>query len=127
MPPTSSTSQTRSSRALLWYAFLGAPVAWLVHIGARYPLVPTACAHDLMLVLHMITAVTLVLTLGAAVAAVVFVVRARPGPPSRQHPPSSRVRYMALVGLAFSLLFAAVIAAELLPSLMQDPCVHVRL
>jgi hypothetical protein len=124
--PPAARRPFQINRVLLWYAFLGPPVIWLVHIGARYPLVPTACAHDFPLALHVVTLATLAAMIGAAVAAGAILRRARssPNPEARV---AKRARYMAVVGLALAVLFSIVIVAELLPALMQDPCVDVRL
>jgi hypothetical protein len=117
-------SPIQVSRSLLWFAFLGPPLAWVAHIGARYPLVPTACALELPWVLHGITILTLSVTLGATLAAVSIWRRARTSP--TRSATVLRIRYMAVVGAMLGVLFAVVIVAELVPALIQDPCLDVR-
>lgn len=126
MPEQPTSTKQGPSRALLWFAFLGPPIAWLVHIGARYPLVPIACAHDLPVVLHVVTVGTLTVAIGAGVAAVSLSRRARASSSSTRGSVPDRVRYMAGVGLVLAMLFSLVIVAELVPALMQDPCLDVR-
>ena len=116
----------RINRTLLWSAFLGPPVVWMAHIGARYPLVPTACARDFTWALHIVTVVTLIGMAGTAAAAVVVLRRTQRSTDTKRRV-IGRARFMATAGLALALLFTIVIAAELLPALMQDPCVDVTL
>lgn len=111
---------------LLWYAFLGGPVAWAVHIAARYPLVPTACKAGAVWILHVITAACLAVSVGAALSAVRVSRAVAPEAATAPRPPASRVRYMAWTGLGFSVLFGTAILLELLPALLQDPCADVR-
>jgi hypothetical protein len=111
-------------RSVLWFAFLGPPLAWVVHIGARYPLVPTACALELPWVLHRITLATLAVTLAATLAAASIWRRARSA--SVRNATARRIHYMAVVGAMLGILFAIVILAELVPALIQDPCLDVR-
>jgi hypothetical protein len=44
------------SNALLWFAFIGPPVFWTVHLLASYPLVSVACRLESTLPLNLITA-----------------------------------------------------------------------
>jgi hypothetical protein len=125
---TSDSSNTPRMRdhVMLWFAFLGPPVAWIVHIGARYPLVPTACSHDFPLLLHFVTIATLAATVGSGIAAGVLYRRSQRAASTKERA-VVRLRYMAVGGLLLSVLFSTVILAELVPALMQDPCLDVRL
>jgi hypothetical protein len=104
--------------ALLWYAALGAPAAWGVHIGARYPLVPLACQGEMPWILHLVSASCLALALGATVAALHVRKRVQP----RADTTGNRIAYMANAGIVFGCLFALIIVAEVIPAFLQDPC-----
>lgn len=112
------------SRFWLWYAFLGGPLAWAAHIGARYPLLPFACRADAVWLLHLVTAGCLVVALGSFGAAVKLIGAQRRA--SGAGAQRGRIDFFVEAGVVFALLFAAVIAAELLPALLADPCIGVR-
>jgi len=118
----SSTFAARH-RVLVAYAIFGGPVAWFVHICARYPLVPLACARNEPWLLHVVTLGLSCVALGSVVTAVLLL-RGRPAPDAAEVG-AGGVRALALVGLASSILFVLVIGAELLPALLQDPCLGV--
>jgi hypothetical protein len=115
--------QRERSRFWLWYAFLGAPTAWALHIGARYPLLPPACRADAVWLLHGVTVGCLLLALGSFAAAARVLARARTS--ETRGAEAGRLALFAKAGVLFGVLFAGVIAAELLPTLVVDPCLGV--
>lgn len=96
------------NQAGLWFALLGAPVAWLVHLGLSYLLVPHACAAGSAAMLHVVTVVTVVAGAGALATAW----RRR----------GAGDAFLGLVGVAISLLFVAVTLLEGIQPVLVDPC-----
>ncbi len=102
-------------------ALLGPPVAWLAHLLASYALVPAVCQGATVLWLHVVTALALAATLGAALASRRLARRA----PTLAEPAAGRARFFARAGLVQSAFFALVILAEALYTFIGDPCAFV--
>lgn len=113
---------------LLTWAVIGAPVAWAVHLGARYPLVPLACGQESELILHAVTAASASGILLAGAASWRLFEKAR-GSSSVEAESirCQRLRYLAAFGMGMSLLFLLVVGSELLPTFFVDPCAGVEL
>lgn len=119
----------RPSRWVMAWAALGAPIAWALHLGARYPFVPVACERSDALILHVITTVSGVGVLLAAVASwrLWACARSKQNHDAREGVRRQRLGYLAAFGIGMSLLFSFVIGAEVLPTLFLDPCMGVEL
>lgn len=113
-----------ASRAALWFAFLGGPIAWSAHLLSSYPLVSVACDLGATTPLHLITALTAAIAAAAAVVGWLSFRRVRAGGPSGLGDAFARARFMALSGLILGLFFTFVILVEGLPPLLQDPCLR---
>ena len=109
---------------VLWFALLGGPVAWTIHLLASYPLVPLACRLQTTLPLNLITAGTAALAAAAALTGALAWKRVR-GVASREgREAPHRARFMAIVGAVLGTFFVYVILVEGLPPILQDPCVE---
>lgn len=129
----------------LWVGILLAPIAFLVDLGARFALVEWACRNDGGFVLWLVAVLAVALAAGGGLRAwrnwKLFSREAAEESEARQ--PSAlqstghalhddlrtdeggkvgRGRFMALVGIAASAFFLAVILASFIPSLLLDPC-----
>lgn len=119
----------------LWFGMLGGAGAWAMHLVFSYSLVPAACSAGLGFLFY----VGIVVFAGIAIAAGFFAWRgwnAGRDPSSAQDDNvggrrfqrngrrlmSDRIRFMALSGLVMSGFFLAVIIAQSVPIIMQDPC-----
>lgn len=120
-----------------WIALLGAPAAWAVHIGARYPLVPVAC--DARSVWPLV-AVTLGCLLGGGLSLAVAMWLSRRCDAAGTRTPRdrtdeellaarapderalSRLALLGRAGVLTSLVFLGAIAAEGITPLFHDPC-----
>lgn len=106
----------------LWFAVLGPPILWAARFGISYTLVPYVCARDAVLLLQVVSVLAL---LGVAAAGLVGWVQWRRAGRSTQVEfggIDARARFMALLGMLGSALFAAVIIAEALAIFFIDPC-----
>jgi putative membrane protein len=107
------------ARWLPWFGLLGAPFAWVVHIGARYPLLPFLCRRGWTLPLHLISLVCGTIAVMAGLSAWRVSVRAR----SRRDPTvAQRERFMGLGGVFCAGVFFLAIVNEALPVFLQPPC-----
>jgi hypothetical protein len=109
-----------ASSIWLWFAFLGAPIAWAVHLMTIYPLVPVACVTGTTVWLQVVNVLTLAAAVLAGVAGWCYL---RP-PEDASETTRRRVRFMACAAIVFSIYFSFVIVAESLPSVLGDPCAH---
>lgn len=112
----------------LWFALLGGPAAWTIHLLASYPLVLLACRLGTNLPLNLLTAATALLAAAAAAAGWrAWRKLGREGPPPAGRAIDratlvGRARFMAVAGAILSVFFTYVILVEGLPPLLQDPC-----
>jgi hypothetical protein len=95
------------------FGFLGAPIAWLVHLVAASALVPVACEVDSHLVVHATTAITAVV----AVAGIVLARRNGSRAAGQGH-----IAFLSTAGFWLGILFLALIILEGLPVFVLDPC-----
>jgi hypothetical protein len=115
------------STEALWFAFIGPLAAWKLQLMVNYILVPFACWNDLSLMIHLASAATLALALGAGWVAwrgwQELQERSRP-----VHDDLSagalhgRIRFMIVSGLIFSAFASLLILAQWIPNLWLSPC-----
>jgi hypothetical protein len=111
--------------ASLWFAMLAGPVAWMIGLNADYSLVRVACAKGTMLPLHLVTLATLLLAASGGVVAWRDWRRAGGEWPGEAGTILERSRFMSVVGLMASALFALTILAQWAAKLFLDPCVAI--
>lgn len=108
--------------ALLWTGLLAGPVAWACDLTASYASVKWVCGSQHTWVLHLITLGALIVTGGGAMAAW-WAFQEAPADAAIDGPrPFDRGRFMALLGLVVSALFALVIIANDIPRAVLDAC-----
>ncbi len=112
----------RGGVVLLWFAFLGGPVAWVLHLGTVYLLVPFTCGPGGAAWYHAATLAMLALSGSAAWAGLRG--GRRDGDRAGPEPEAARgrARFMARAGVALGLLFSVVIAAQWIPPLVLGGC-----
>lgn len=107
---------------LLWLALLAGPFALAVDELTSYSLAPTACAGGTKWMLHLVSLLTLVVSLGGALLAR-SVGRGLPeGSSEGGGLTDSRARFMALAGTATGLGFAVAIVAMEVPNWVLRVC-----
>lgn len=113
----------------LWFALLGGPAAWTVHLLASYPLVPLACRLQTTLPLNLVTLCTALVSAAAAATGGVAWRRLRrvgAGDPTvdRGGDIGGRALFMASAGAILGVFFLWVILVEGMPPiLVGDPCI----
>lgn len=100
---------------LLWLALFAGPVAFAVAELTSYSLAPTACAAGTKWMLHLVSVLTLLVSLGGALLA-------RSVGRDLPEEGSGRARFMALAGTAMGLGFALAIAALEVPNVVLRVC-----
>ena len=114
-PPASNLAQ--------WVGFLGGPVVYLLNHQVLYVLVPIACLHaERRWLLHLSSAVALLLALGAAALARRNWTLAGGEVPGTEGGSVSRTRFMGALGVVLSLAFAVFIVAQWMPVAMLAAC-----
>ena len=105
----------------LWAGLLSGPTAWGLDLGISYALVKWACATHRGDVLRLLSATALAIVAGGAVLSWQALRTAR-GEPDDGGAPRQRARFMAMLGLMSSALFALAIVAGAVPRWMLDAC-----
>jgi hypothetical protein len=109
----------------LWLALLTGPVAWMIGLVAKYAVVPFACGSTNTWSLHAISIATLIITLIAGFVGWQVWQRAGREWPSESATPMARTRFMAVMALMSSALFALAIVAQWLSSAYLNPCMSI--
>jgi hypothetical protein len=111
--------------AALWAGLLAGPLVWAAQLQTNYVLSYVACEQRHTWMLHLSTALALLLIATAAFLAW----RAAPPLGQDEHRASDvdraavlRARFMALGGLALCAWFALVVVATEIPALVLHPC-----
>jgi hypothetical protein len=107
---------------LLWIGMLAGPTAWALDLTISYALVQWTCGHRSPFVLHLITLGALLVTAGGAAASWTALQRTPPDALDDGPRPFDRGRFMAIVGLLISALFALMMIANDLPRWVLDAC-----
>jgi hypothetical protein len=121
------TRVDRRRLPVLWFALLGGPAAWTAHLLASYPLVLVSCRAGTTLILHSVTAATLIVAASASLAGWLEWRRLGEGAAPAGGEEAiryRRARFMAVAGALLSGFFALVTLAEGVPVLFGDPCLR---
>ena len=111
--------------ALLWFAVLAGPLAWMLGLNAQYALVPVACAKQNMLYLHSVSVLTLLLAVAGGLVAWREWKRTGREWPGEVPGAIPRSRFMVALGLLASALFALTIVAQWAANLFFHPCMAI--
>jgi hypothetical protein len=112
-----NVAKKRQIELALWTTMLAPPIAWLTHFQILYSNVLPACVSRTELGLGVTSLLCLAITLGSGALAW-HELRRNPAP---EEVVKSR-RFMAVVGLMTSGLFAVVVVAQALALLFVNPC-----
>jgi hypothetical protein len=97
---------------VLWPAFLGPAVAWSVHLTGGFALSAWATEARNMVPLHVLGALCLLVALGGGFLAYRAWRTVGGWPMGTESPDAARVRYLTVLGMMASALFACVIVAQ---------------
>ncbi len=106
----------------LWTGILAGPVAWALDLTISYAIVKWTCASRRTFVMHAITPAALTLIVGGGVLSWLAYVHTAGDGPTDGGRPRQRARFMALLGIASSTLFALAILAGAVPRWVLDAC-----
>jgi hypothetical protein len=108
--------------AVLWTGILAGPVAWAGDLLVRYALVHWSCGTQQTAALNLISVVTLFLVVTGGIVAWRTFRRTPSQAPTDGGRPADRSRFMALLGILTSTLFALVVLAGAIPQWVLDAC-----
>jgi hypothetical protein len=106
----------------LWTGILAGPVAWAFDLMASYAVVKWVCHTQRYAVLPLITIASLVIVIAAALISWAALIRTTTDVPTDGGQPRQRARFMAVLGLSSSALFALQIVAGAIPHWVLDAC-----
>jgi hypothetical protein len=107
---------------LLWLGLLAGPTAWALDLLISYAAVKWTCSSQHTAALHLITVGALLITAGGA-AASWTVFQRTPEPSHADGPrPVDRGKFMAMLGLLVSAMFALAMIANAVPRVLLDAC-----
>jgi hypothetical protein len=121
MRATQSDLRARRVLATQWAVVLGPPILWTLRFMGNYALMPLACSHGALPLLHAMN--------GVALAALLLlgwlawrIWRGTDAAAAGSDDLARRTRFMGLFGMMAAALFFVVIVAEGLANFMIDPC-----
>ena len=107
----------------LWAGVIGAPAAWAIQLEIGYALAPWTCKSQNYFVLHIVTAIFVLLALiGAALSYRDWKLAGRGSPEETDGGPTARTRFQGALGMVVSVLFGIVIFAQGLASFFFSAC-----
>ena len=105
----------------LWTGILAGPIAWAIDLEVSYALVHWICGTQQVLVLHLVSAMALLITAaGAAISWRALQQATHAATTDRGE--RARASFMALLGLASAVLFSLAIVAGAIPSWILAAC-----
>ncbi|HEX6560125.1 MAG TPA: hypothetical protein VF021_11700 [Longimicrobiales bacterium] len=114
---------SRHGSVALWFALLGAPCAWFLGLVLSYPVVPYACYSGHVWTLYAISAIALLVVLGAGVVGYGLLMDTGAELPGDHASHTDRTRLLAAVGMMFSGLFALILIGHIASTAMVGPCI----
>jgi hypothetical protein len=106
----------------LWTGILAGPVAWALDLTVSYALVTWTCSSQRQEVLHVMAAGALAMVFLGALVSWRALQHTAADASTDGGQPRQRARFMALLGLTSSALFALAIVAGAIPAWVLDAC-----
>jgi hypothetical protein len=106
----------------LWTGIVAGPIAWAFDLTASYAVVKWVCHTSGYGVFVLITIASLAVVAGGAAISWIALMRTANDVPTDGGRPRQRARFMAVLGLAASGLFALQILAGAIPHWVLDAC-----
>jgi hypothetical protein len=110
------------SAVVLWIGILAGPIAWATNLLVGYALAHWTCNSQHQFVLHLFALGALIVTAAGASAALHSARQIPRETPTEGGRPIDRSRFMALLGLMMSALFATVLIATVVAQWGLDAC-----
>jgi hypothetical protein len=122
MTQTSSLPTTLRRDFALWTSMLLGPIAWFLNFQIIYGFAAVACKTG-KLRMFFSCGITLAIVLGGVVLSVwLFMMSRKREPDELTDQLQNRAHFMAVVGLLLNLMFMLTIIAQIIASIMLDPC-----
>ena len=122
MTQASSLPTTIRRDFALWTSMLLGPIAWFLNFQIIYGFAAVACKTG-KLRMFVSCGITLAIVLAGVILSVWLVMVSRKREPDELTDQlQNRAHFMAVVGLLTNLLFMLVIIAQVIASMMLDPC-----
>jgi hypothetical protein len=115
-------AENRLTPLALWTGIFAGPVAWAADLLASYALVHVACARRNVAILDATTIAALIIVAGGAVTSSLALRATSDDDATDGGRPRDRARFMAVLGLLISGLFALQILAGAIPQRVLDAC-----
>jgi hypothetical protein len=113
----------RQGYLLLWVGVLLAPIAWLIQFEIRYSLVAAVCENNTRIPLYIISGVFFaIMALGGVLSWRNWVREGKASPTDKRGDPHERNLFLSLLGILTSGLFALILVAQTIASVMVNPC-----
>jgi len=107
----------------LWTGILAGPLAWALDLTASYALVKWVCTTRIYGILHAVSLLALAIVCVGGVVAWTALQHTDPKLATDDGLPRARARFMAILGLTISTLFALQILAATIPKwVLFDAC-----
>jgi hypothetical protein len=106
----------------LWIGILAGPAAWACDLCSSYALVKWTCLSQRETVLYLITLGSLTMVACGAAVSWAALQSTAPDMPTDGGDSRQRARFMAILGLTSSALFALAIVAGAIPRWVLDAC-----
>ena len=106
----------------LWTRLLSGPLAWALDLSISYAIVKWTCSSHRDGIMHAVTPAALTMIACSAMLSFAALRRTAGDVPTDGGEPRQRARFMAILGLTSSLLFAVAIVAGDIPRWVIDAC-----
>ena len=106
----------------LWTGILAGPVVWAIDLTASYALAKWTCLSGRRSILHAIMLASLLIVAGGAVVSSIALRHTSRDMPTDGGRPPQRARFMAILGLTISALFALQVVSTAIPQWVLDAC-----
>ena len=119
---TPAAVNERPARWLLWAGILTGPIAWALDLLVSYAVVKWTCLTSQHWPIDACAIGALALACAGAALSSYALQQAMDGEPTDGGAPVQRAKFMAILGVATSALFAITIAAAWIPRWVLDAC-----
>ena len=105
-----------------WWAIFAGPLAWALDEGTSYALTQHACSTGHFYVLHLMTIVSLCISISGFWMGLTGYRRLTAKANTHGHQSRDRAFFVSSVGAAMSVFFTVIVVAEAVPRWILSPC-----
>jgi uncharacterized iron-regulated membrane protein len=119
---SASAALSRRGSAGLWFAVFGGPLAWTLGLTISYFAVHEVCRVGSPWLPRIVSFVTWIVALAAAVTGRIIWVRADRAEAERAHPAAARTRFLAQIGVLGGSVFSLIMLLQIVATFVVSPC-----